>query len=60
MFAGTTCCWCDQPATKRIVLQKGRVGTDRGRSKPVMEKSVPACDGCARRLQRNNEGVEVK
>lgn len=59
MFAGS-CCWCDQPATCRVVLQKGRVGTDKGRSKPVMEKSVPACDGCARRLQNHNEGVEVK
>lgn len=60
MFAGTTCCWCERPATKRIVLQKGRVGTDKSRSKPVMEKSVPACAACAQRLQNHNEGVEVK
>lgn len=60
MFAGTTCCWCKQPAALRVVLQKGRVGTDKGRSKPVMEKSVPVCVECARRLQAGNEGVEVK
>lgn len=60
MFAGTICCWCERPATKRIVLQKARVGTANGRSKGVLEKSAPACAACAQRLQNHNEGVEVK
>ena len=59
MFAGTTCAWCNAPADRRVILQKGRVGTDRGRVKPVMEKSVPVCSACVKRLQTHNEGLEV-
>ena len=59
MFAWTTCAWCNAPADRRVILQKGRVGTDRGRVKPVMEKSVPARSACVKRLQAHNEGVEV-
>ena len=59
MFAGTTCARCNAPADRRVILQKGRVGTDKGRVKPVMEKSVPACSACVKRLQTHNEGLEV-
>lgn len=53
------CAWCQDPADSKVVLQKGRVGTHKGRAKPVMEKSVPACGKCARRLAANNEGLEI-
>lgn len=38
------CQWCGEPATGELVYQKGRVGTIKGRAKPVMERKAPACD----------------
>ena len=38
-----TCWWCHEPATDTVVLEKGRVGTAKGRVKPVMEKTAPVC-----------------
>lgn len=46
-----SCAWCGEPAAGEVQIEKGRTGTHRGKARPVMARTAPACANHLRTLE---------